>query len=117
MTGHATGSNPPAGRRQDRARATRLSLPALAAMAVAYLLIWIVFSDPDVADTLMNGTPPPGTAVVGNRFAVVAGVLAALGSWIAAVASRRVIPVLLVIVATMPFAPVTLFTAAIVFQS
>lgn len=35
MTGHATGTNPPADRRQDRARAARLSLAALAAMAAA----------------------------------------------------------------------------------
>lgn len=39
----------------------------------------------------MNGTPPPGTAVVGNRVAVIAGVLAALGSWIAAVATTEML--------------------------
>lgn len=102
--------------RQDRTRAVTLSLASLAAMAIAYLLIWVVLRDPDMTDKLMNGIAPPGTAVVGNRVAVIGGIIAALGAWTAAVASRRVIPVLLVMLATVPFAPMTLFTLALVFD-
>lgn len=102
--------------RQDRTRAVMLSLASLAAMAIAYLLIWVVLGDPDMTDKLMTGIAPPGTAVVGNRVAVIGGIIAALGAWTAAVASRRVIPVLLVMLATVPFAPMTLFTLALAFD-
>ena len=101
--------------REDRDRAAMLSLTAIAAMAAAYLLVWTVLRDPDMTDKLMNGVAPPGTDVAGNRTAVVAGILAALGAWTAATASRRVIPVLLVMLASVPFAPMTLFTLALAF--
>ena len=101
---------------QARDRAVLLSITALAAMAIAYLLIWAVLRDPDMTDKLMNGIAPPGTAVVGNRVAVIGGIIAALGAWTAAITSRRVIPVLLVVLASVPFAPRTLFTLALAFD-
>lgn len=100
--------------RQDRA--VLLSITALAAIVITYPLIWVVLRDPDMASKFENGIAPPGTAVVGNRVAVIGGIIAALGAWTAAVASRRVIPVLLVMLATVPFAPMTLFTLALAFD-
>jgi len=102
--------------RADRARALTLSLIGLAAMAIAYLLMFTVLRDPDMTDKLMNGVAPPGTDVAGNRTAVIAGILAALGGWTAAIASRRVIPILLVLLASVPLAPMTLFTLVLAFD-
>ncbi|MCF6390169.1 hypothetical protein L2K20_24610 [Mycobacterium sp. MBM] len=73
----------------ERARAVTLSVTAIAAMTIAYLLMFTVLRDPNVTDKLMNGVAPPGTDVTGNRTAVIAGILAALGGWTAAIASRR----------------------------
>lgn len=102
--------------REDRDRAVLLSITAVAAMVIAYLLVFTVLRDPDMTDTLMNGAAPPGTDITGNRATVIGGILAALGAWTAAVASRRVIPVLLVLLASVPFAPMTLFTLALAFD-
>lgn len=100
---------------RDRDRAVTLSLTAVAALPVAYLLVYAVLRDPDMADKLMNGVAPPGTAVLGHRFAVIAAVIAALVAWTAAVASRRAVPVLLVMLASVPLAPMTLFAMALAF--
>lgn len=84
-------------------------------MVFAYLSMWAVLSDPDMADKLTSGVTPPGTAVVGNRVAAVSAVLAALGAWIAAAASRRLLPVLVVLLAWVPFVPLALFTVVLAF--
>lgn len=102
---------------QHRARALTLSLISFSAMAVSYLMIYAVLSDPDMTDKLMNGVAPPGTAVIGNQFAVITAVIAALAGWGTAVASRRVIPVLLVILATVPLVPIGMFTFVLAFDS
>lgn len=84
-------------------------------MALAYLMVFVVLRDPGMTDKLMNGAAPAGTDVAGLRVAAVGGVLAALGGWVAAIASRRVIPVLLVMLASMPLAPVGVFALALAF--
>lgn len=100
---------------QDRDRAVLLSITAVAAMVIAYLLMFTVLSDPDMTDKLMNGSVAPGTDESGNRAAVVLGIGAALGGWCAAAASRRFIPVALMLLASMPLAPMSLFTLALAF--
>ena len=100
--------------RQDRDRAMMLSLAAPAAMAFAYLLVWAVLRDPHMTDKMMNGVAPPETVAIGNRVAVGTAILSALGGFTAALASRRVIPVLLVMIAAVPLTPMTLFTLALV---
>lgn len=100
--------------RADRDRAVMLSLVAPAAMAFAYLLVWAVLSDPHMTDKMMNGVVPPGTVAIGNRVAVGTAILAALGGCTAALASQRILPVLLVMIAAVPLTPMTLFTLALV---
>lgn len=101
---------------EDRDRAVLMSVTAIAAMVIAYLLVFTVLGDPDMTDTLMNGVAPPGTDVVGNRATVVSGIVAAVGAWTAAIASRRVIPIALVLMASVPFGPMMLFTLALAFE-
>lgn len=98
-----------------RDRAILLSLTAMIAMALAYLLMFIVLRDPGMTDKLMNGTAPAGTDIAGMRLAAVGGVLAALGGWVAAVASRKLIPVMLMVLASIPLAPVGVFVLALAF--
>lgn len=100
---------------QNRDRTLMLSITAVAAVVIAYLLVFTVLRDPDMTDKLMNGVAPPGTDVAGTRAAAVGGIAAILGSWTAAVASRRIIPILLVLLASVPFAPMALFTLALAF--
>ena len=97
------------------ARGAALTVAGIAGMAVAYLLVWTVLRDPDMTDKLMNVSAPPPTAVVGNRIAVIAAIVAALGAWTATVASRRVVPVLRVVLASAPLVPMTLFTLVLAF--
>lgn len=100
---------------RGRDRAILLSLTAMVAMTLAYLLVFIVLRDPGMTDKLMNGTAPAGTDVTGMRVAAVGGALAALGGWVAAVASRRLIPVMLMVLTSIPLAPVGVFALALAF--
>lgn len=96
---------------KDHDRATLLSITAVAAMIVAYLLAFSVLSDTDMASKFENGVAPPGTDLVGIQTAAVASIVAALGAWAAALASKRTAPAVLVLAATAPFAllqPMTL---------
>lgn len=102
-------------RGQNRTHAVRSSLIGLAAIVVAYALILAVLSDPDMAHKLTYGVPPPGTAVIRNQIAVIAAVLAALGGWAAVIATRRAIPMLLMLLPTVPFVPIALFTFVVAF--
>ncbi|WP_141864094.1 hypothetical protein [Arthrobacter sp. SLBN-53] len=102
-------------RTHGRDLAVLLSLTAVVAMGLAYLLIFIVLRDPGMTDKLMNGATPAGTDVGGIRVTAVGAVLAALGAWVAAVASRNLIPVILVMLASMPLAPLGVFVLALAF--
>ena len=100
---------------QDRDRAVILPITAMAAVVIAYLLVFAVLRDPAMTDKLMNGAVPLGADVIGNRLVVVGGIGAAVSGWIAAVASRRIVPVVLVLLASVPFVPVALFALILAF--
>ncbi|QIV79500.1 hypothetical protein [Mycolicibacterium frederiksbergense] len=102
-------------RAQDRERAAMLSIAAVSAMIIGYLLVFTVLRDPNMTDKLMNGAAPPGTDVAGIRASAVGGFIAVLGGWAAAVGTRRVIPILLALLASVPFAPLALFALALAF--
>jgi hypothetical protein len=102
-------------KQQEQDRGALLSITAAAAMVVAYLLAFTVLTDPDMASRFENGVAPPGTAVVGIRTAAVASVVAATGAWVAAIASRKAIPIVLVLMATAPFALLSLVTLGLAF--
>ncbi|MGV0837120.1 hypothetical protein [Mycolicibacterium thermoresistibile] len=99
----------------DRDRAALLSITAGAAMVVAYLLTFSVLTDTNLAARFANGVAPGGTDLAGNRVAVVAGIVAALGAWTAAGASRKVGAVVTVLVASVPFALLSLIAVALAF--
>lgn len=101
--------------RQEHDRGAMLSIIALAAMAIAYLLAFTVLIDTDMASKFENGVAPPGTDVAGIRTAAVTSIVAALSSWVAAIASRKPIPVVLVLIASAPFAPLSLITLGLAF--
>lgn len=96
-------------------RGVMLSTAALAAMVIAYLLAFTVLSDPDLASRFENAVAPPGTDFAGNRTAAATSIVAAAGAWVAAFASRKVVPVVLVFIASVPFAPLGLFALGLVF--
>lgn len=73
---------------EDRDRSAVLSIAAIAAIFVAYLLGLTVLTDTDMASRFENGVAPPGTDLARIRTAALASILAALGSCAAAVASR-----------------------------
>lgn len=100
---------------QARDRAVLLSITALAAMAIAYLLGLTVLGDTGMASKFENGVAPPGTDIGGLRTAAAGSIVAAMSAWAAALTSRRVIPVLLVLLASVPFAPLTMFTLQLAF--
>lgn len=99
----------------DRDRTVMLSISAIAAVIIAYLFVFTVLRDPDMTAKLMDGVAPPGTDVLGNRVAVVGGIITVFGAWTAAVASRRAVPIVLVLLASVPFAPIALFTLVLAF--
>lgn len=92
-----------------------LSFIGIAAMVVAYLLVLAVLSDTDMASKFENGIAPPGTDVLGNRIAAVGGVVAAGCAWVAAVAGRMVVPIVLVLIASAPLALLSLVTLQLAF--
>lgn len=100
---------------EDRDRRAILSIAAIAAMFVAYLPAFTVLTDTDMASRFENGVPPPGSDLAGIRAAAVASVAAALGSWTAAVASRATGVSVAVLVATAPFALLSLVTFGLAF--
>ena len=100
---------------QETDRGVMLSVAALAAMVVAYLLTFTVLTDTDMASRFENGVAPPGTDIAGLRTAAVSSIVAAAGAWVAAVASRRAVPVVLVLIASVPFAPLALFALGLAF--
>lgn len=100
---------------QNRDRTAMLSIAAVSAVIVGYLLVFTVLRDPNMTDKLMNGVAPAGTDVAGTRAAAAGGFIAVLGGWAAAVATRRVIPILLVLLASVPFTPLALFALALAF--
>lgn len=100
---------------QEHDRGVMLSVAALAAMVVAYVLAFTVLADTGMASRFENGVAPPGTDIAGLRIAAISSTVAAAGAWVAAVASRRAVPVLLLFIASVPFAPLALFALALAF--
>lgn len=92
-----------------------LSLVGIVAMVVAYLLMFSVLSDTDMASKFENGVAPPGTDVMGNRIAAVGGIVAGGCAWVAAVAGRMVLPIVLVVIASAPFALLSLVALQLAF--
>lgn len=92
-----------------------LSITAFAAMIIAYLLGLTVLDDTDMASKFENGVAPAGTDIGGVRTAAAGSVVAALGAWAAAIASRRVIPALLVLLISVPFVLMSLVTLQLAF--
>lgn len=99
----------------DRDRAVLLSIAAFAAMIIAYLLGLTVLGDTDMASKFENGVAPAGTDIGGLRIAAAGSVFAALGAWVAAITSRRVIPVLLILLISVPFVLMSLVTLQLAF--
>jgi hypothetical protein len=100
---------------QDRDRAVLLSITAIAAMVIAYLLGLTVLGDTDMASKFENGVAPPGTDIGGLRTAAAGSIVAAGCAWTAAITSRRVIPILLVLLISVPFALLSLVTLQLAF--
>lgn len=100
---------------QDPSRTAALSLIGIVAMVVAYLLTLSVLSDTDMASKFENGVAPPGTDVMGNRIAAVGGIVAGGCSWVAAIAGRMVLPIVLVFIASAPFALLSLVALQLAF--
>ncbi|MGV0675648.1 hypothetical protein ABQE62_05580 [Mycolicibacterium fortuitum] len=84
-------------------------------MVVAYLLTLSVLSDTDMASKFENGVAPPGTDVMGNRIAAFGGIVAGGCSWVAAVTGRMVLPIVLVFIASAPFALLSLVALQLAF--
>jgi hypothetical protein len=99
----------------DRDRAVLLSVTAFAAMIIAYLLGFTVLGDTAMASKFENGVAPAGTDIGGLRSAAAGSVVAALGAWAAAITSRRVIAVLLVLLISVPFVLMSLVTLQLAF--
>lgn len=99
----------------EPSRNAPLSLIGIVAMVVAYLLVFAVLSDTNMASKFENGFAPPGTDVLGNRIAAVGGVVAAGCAWVAAAAGRMVIPIILVLMASAPFALLSFVTLQLAF--
>lgn len=87
----------------------------IVAMVIAYVLAFTVLSDTDMASKFENGVAPPGTDVAGLRVAAVGSIVAAAGAWVSVVAGRAIIPIVLVLVASAPFALLSLFTLQLAF--
>lgn len=87
-----------------------LSMIGIVAMVVAYMLAFTVLSDTDLASKFENGVTPPGTDVAGLRAAAVGSIVAAAGAWIAVIASRMTVPIVLVLIVSAPFALLSLVT-------
>lgn len=100
---------------QEHDRGVMLSVAALAAMFIAYLLTFTVLTDTDMASRFENGVAPPGTDITGLRTAAISSIAAASGAWVAAVASRSAVPVVLILIASVPFAPLALFSLGLAF--
>lgn len=103
------------GQEQNPDAVVLLSVTAFAAMIIAYLLGLAVLGDTDLASKFENGVAPVGTDIGGLRTAAAGSVVAALGAWAAAIASRRVISVLLVLVISVPFVLMSLVTLQLAF--
>jgi hypothetical protein len=100
---------------QENDRSAMLSVAAVAAMVTSYLLAFTVLSDTDIASKFENGVVPPGTDVTGLRTAAVSSIVAAAGAWVAAVASRKAVPIVLVLISVVPFSPLALFALGLAF--
>lgn len=87
-----------------------LSMIGIVAMVIAYVLAFTVLSDTNMASKFENGVVPPGADVAGVRAAAVGSIVAALGAWVSVVTGRAIIPIVLVLVASAPFALLSLFT-------
>lgn len=85
------------------------------AMVIAYLLTFTVLSDTGLASKFENGVAPPGTDVAGLRVTAVASVVAAVSAWATVVAGRAVIPIVLVLLASVPFALLSLIALLLAF--
>ncbi len=105
----------PRSKHEDRGRAVLLSVTAAAAMCIAYLLGFVVLGDSDMASKFENGVAPPGTDIGGIRAAAAGSVVAALGAWVSVIASRRIIPILLMLLTSVPFALLSLVTVQLAF--
>ena len=92
-----------------------LSITAFAAMVIAYLLGLAVLMDTNMASKFENGVAPSGTDMGGLRTAAGASIVAAVGAWASAIASRRVIPILLVLLTSVPLALLSLVTLQLAF--
>ncbi|MEW2478343.1 hypothetical protein AB0876_02015 [Mycobacterium sp. NPDC049093] len=92
-----------------------LSAIGIMAMVIAYVLAFTVLSDTDMASKFENGVAPPGTDVAGLRGAAVGSIVVVVGAWVSVVAGRAIIPIVLVLVASAPFALLSLFTLQLAF--
>lgn len=100
---------------QDSDRKALLSIAAMSAMVIAYLLTFSVLTDTDMASRFENGVVPPGTDVTGIRAAALAGIICAVGAWVAAVTSRKTVTVVLVLIASAPFAVPAMIAVGLAF--
>lgn len=99
----------------DRDSAVLLSVTAFAALVIAYLLGLTVLTDTGMASKFENGTAPTETDTGGLRAAAGASIVAAVCAWASAIASRRTIPILLVLLASVPFVLLSLVTLQLAF--
>ena len=99
----------------EPSRNALLSIAGIMAMAVAYLPAFTVLSDTGLASKFENGVAPPGTDVAGFRVTAAASVVAAGGAWVAVIAGRSVIPIVLVLIASAPFALLSIATLLLAF--
>lgn len=100
---------------QVAGRAAMLSITAAAALVAAYLLGLVVLTDTDMASKFENGVTPPGTDIGGIRTAAGMSIAAAACAWVSVIATRRVIPILLMVFASGPFVLMSLVTLQLAF--
>lgn len=100
---------------QDPGAAVLLSVTAFAALVIAYLLGLTVLTDTDMASKFENGVAPLGTDIAGLRTAAGASIVAAVCAWASAIASRMVIPILLVLLASGPLVLLSVVTLQLAF--
>lgn len=92
-----------------------LSVTAFAALVIAYLLGLTVLTDTGMASKFENAVAPAGTDISGLRTAAGASIVAVVCAWASAIASRRIIPFLLVLLASVPLVPLSLVTLQLAF--
>ncbi|MGV0626016.1 hypothetical protein [Mycolicibacter minnesotensis] len=98
-------------------RGTRYTLAfwGVLAMFAAYLLGFCALANPALAVRLENGALPPGADLSGDRIAAVSSVAAACSAVAAVFASRMILPILLALVACVPFVKMSVFMLLLTF--